>query len=48
MVVFSKPCCPNCIRAAARMAALVAAGSRVLEAIAPVYSTVVDKCGRST
>ena len=28
--------------AAARMAALVAAGSRVLEAMTPVYSTVVD------
>jgi hypothetical protein len=33
MVVFSKPCCPNCIRAAAKMAAFVAAASRVLEAM---------------
>jgi hypothetical protein len=42
MVVRSKPFCPNCIRAAAKIAAFVAAASPFREAMPSVYSTTVD------
>ena len=42
IVVLSNPFCPNCILAAAKIAAFVAAASRVLEAMPAVYSTTVD------